>query len=167
MKVRASCDYYSKSSLLSCVFLKVVWFVLSVNSSQKNQWKPEEAVSFMLTKRQHILLHKKQWEALRNFYKADVQDNLKTTGSWILKTFIPCYLFLMISHIVITNLSGYGYLDIYAYMLVKNHVWKDSKMTFLSKSVFFLWLVINEIFLHLKELFSNPYVIHKPCIKAM
>ncbi|XP_015518871.1 phosphatidylglycerophosphatase and protein-tyrosine phosphatase 1 [Neodiprion pinetum] len=38
----------------------------------KNGWTPEEAVSFMRSKRQHILLHRVQWDALRTFYETNV-----------------------------------------------------------------------------------------------
>lgn len=40
---------------------------------QKNGWTPEEAVSFMKDKRQHILLHKTQWDALKTFYQTNVK----------------------------------------------------------------------------------------------
>lgn len=36
----------------------------------KNGWSPEEAVEAMRQKRPHILLHSKQWEALRTFHKS-------------------------------------------------------------------------------------------------
>ena len=35
----------------------------------KNGFTPEEAVELMKEKRPHILLHSKQWEALREFHK--------------------------------------------------------------------------------------------------
>ena len=35
----------------------------------KNGFTPEEAVKLMKEKRPHILLHSKQWEALREFHK--------------------------------------------------------------------------------------------------
>ncbi|XP_012266736.2 phosphatidylglycerophosphatase and protein-tyrosine phosphatase 1 [Athalia rosae] len=38
----------------------------------KNGWTPEEAVSFMRNKREHILLHRIQWDALRTFYETNV-----------------------------------------------------------------------------------------------
>jgi len=38
----------------------------------KNGWSPEEAVSHMKTCRPHILLHHKQWEALRIFYNLNL-----------------------------------------------------------------------------------------------
>ncbi len=34
---------------------------------------PEEAVNFMAARRPHILLHTKQWEALRIFHKTHVE----------------------------------------------------------------------------------------------
>lgn len=40
----------------------------------KNGWTPEQAVDYMRDCRSHILIHKKQWEALRIYY----QDNVKT-----------------------------------------------------------------------------------------
>ena len=36
---------------------------------KKNGWTPEEAVEHMKKCRPHILLHTKQWEALRTFHK--------------------------------------------------------------------------------------------------
>jgi atypical dual specificity phosphatase len=32
-------------------------------------WTPEKAVDFMREKRPHILLHSKQWQALKTFYE--------------------------------------------------------------------------------------------------
>jgi atypical dual specificity phosphatase len=32
-------------------------------------WTPEKAVEFMREKRPHVLLHSKQWEALRTFHQ--------------------------------------------------------------------------------------------------
>lgn len=40
---------------------------------QRNNWSPEHAVEHMRTCRPHILLHKKQWEALRIFYNHNVK----------------------------------------------------------------------------------------------
>lgn len=40
----------------------------------KNQWTPEEAVSYMKKKRPHILLHVAQWYALREFYTNHIQN---------------------------------------------------------------------------------------------
>ncbi|XP_018794002.1 PREDICTED: phosphatidylglycerophosphatase and protein-tyrosine phosphatase 1 [Bactrocera latifrons] len=40
----------------------------------KNGWSPEEAVDFMRARRPHILLHSKQWEALKLFYKKNVES---------------------------------------------------------------------------------------------
>ncbi|XP_014226644.1 phosphatidylglycerophosphatase and protein-tyrosine phosphatase 1 isoform X1 [Trichogramma pretiosum] len=40
----------------------------------KNGWTPEEAVDFMREKRQHILLHKAQWQALRIFYNNQISS---------------------------------------------------------------------------------------------
>ncbi|KAF4527602.1 hypothetical protein B566_EDAN015156 [Ephemera danica] len=39
---------------------------------QKNGWAPQEAVDFMETKRPHILLRGKQWDALRIFHSRNV-----------------------------------------------------------------------------------------------
>ncbi|XP_037294143.1 phosphatidylglycerophosphatase and protein-tyrosine phosphatase 1-like [Manduca sexta] len=39
----------------------------------KNGWSPEEAVQYMRTRRPHILLHTKQWEALDIFHKTHVR----------------------------------------------------------------------------------------------
>lgn len=41
---------------------------------QKHKWSPEQAVDFMRTKRPHILLKSKQWEALHQFYHDNVQN---------------------------------------------------------------------------------------------
>ncbi|KAK7868100.1 hypothetical protein R5R35_005547 [Gryllus longicercus] len=38
-----------------------------------NRWSPEEAVQFMKNKRSHILLHSKQWDALRKFHDENVR----------------------------------------------------------------------------------------------
>ncbi|XP_037948555.1 phosphatidylglycerophosphatase and protein-tyrosine phosphatase 1 [Teleopsis dalmanni] len=40
----------------------------------KNGWTPEKAVEHMRNCRPHILLHTKQWEALRLFYKSNVEQ---------------------------------------------------------------------------------------------
>ncbi|XP_076624647.1 phosphatidylglycerophosphatase and protein-tyrosine phosphatase 1-like isoform X3 [Colletes latitarsis] len=40
----------------------------------KNQWTPEETVAYMKKKRPHILLHTAQWDALRLFYKNNVEN---------------------------------------------------------------------------------------------
>jgi len=40
---------------------------------QKNGWNPEQAVEHMRQCRPHILLHTKQWDALRLFYTNNVQ----------------------------------------------------------------------------------------------
>lgn len=39
----------------------------------RNGWSPEEAVEHMRSKRPHILLHTKQWQALDIFYRRHVQ----------------------------------------------------------------------------------------------
>ncbi|XP_063627833.1 phosphatidylglycerophosphatase and protein-tyrosine phosphatase 1 [Cydia splendana] len=39
----------------------------------KNGWSPAEAVEHMRTRRPHILLHTKQWEALQIFHRTHVQ----------------------------------------------------------------------------------------------
>ncbi|KAL5284650.1 PTPMT1 family protein [Megaselia abdita] len=41
----------------------------------KNKWTPEEAVNMMRCKRPHILLHTKQWNALRIFHQRHLQDS--------------------------------------------------------------------------------------------
>lgn len=38
----------------------------------KNGWSPEEAVKYMRSRRPHILLHTKQWEALDIFHRQHV-----------------------------------------------------------------------------------------------
>lgn len=42
---------------------------------QKNGWTPEKAVEHMRSCRPHILLHTKQWDALRLFYKKNVEKS--------------------------------------------------------------------------------------------
>ena len=37
--------------------------------SEHAQWSPEEAVQRMKDARPHVLLHNKQWEAMRDFHK--------------------------------------------------------------------------------------------------
>ncbi|CAG5004263.1 unnamed protein product [Parnassius apollo] len=46
----------------------------------KNGWSPEQAVEYMKSKRPHILLHTKQWQALDIFHRRHVQTekNLNT-----------------------------------------------------------------------------------------
>ncbi|CAH0728628.1 unnamed protein product, partial [Brenthis ino] len=39
----------------------------------RNGWSPQEAVEYMKSRRPHILLHTKQWQALDIFYKQHVQ----------------------------------------------------------------------------------------------
>uniref|UniRef100_A0A2A4JSU5 Phosphatidylglycerophosphatase and protein-tyrosine phosphatase 1 n=2 Tax=Heliothis virescens TaxID=7102 RepID=A0A2A4JSU5_HELVI len=41
----------------------------------KNGWSPEEAVNYMRSRRPHILLHTKQWEALDIFHRQHVTRN--------------------------------------------------------------------------------------------
>lgn len=36
------------------------------------RWTPEEAVEFMRERRPHILLHTKQWQALKEYHKRHV-----------------------------------------------------------------------------------------------
>lgn len=40
----------------------------------KYNWTPEEAVDFMKSKRQHILLHTAQWRALKLFYETHIEN---------------------------------------------------------------------------------------------
>lgn len=44
---------------------------------QKHGWTPSEAVDFMKSKREHILLHTAQWQALKTFYKNHVEKDQK------------------------------------------------------------------------------------------
>lgn len=37
-------------------------------------WTPEQAVEYMASRRAHILLHNKQWEALRTYYNNNIQN---------------------------------------------------------------------------------------------
>lgn len=39
----------------------------------KHNWTPEQAVACMKEKRPHVLLHNKQWQALRQFYATQVK----------------------------------------------------------------------------------------------
>ncbi len=45
---------------------KLALFVRVMYSMTSVRWSPEEAVEYMQQCRPHILLHSKQWEALRN-----------------------------------------------------------------------------------------------------
>lgn len=40
----------------------------------RNGWSPEQAANHIRDCRQHILLHTKQWDALRQFYKENVEN---------------------------------------------------------------------------------------------
>ncbi|XP_001606959.2 phosphatidylglycerophosphatase and protein-tyrosine phosphatase 1 [Nasonia vitripennis] len=40
----------------------------------KHGWTPEEAVDYMRNKRQHILIHKAQWQALKIFYNDQIKS---------------------------------------------------------------------------------------------
>ena len=40
----------------------------------ENGWSPEQAVEFMRERRPHILLHNKQWEALREYHRLHVDS---------------------------------------------------------------------------------------------
>lgn len=42
-----------------------------------HRWTPEEAVQYMESRRPHILLHNKQWEAMRTYYNNNI--NIETT----------------------------------------------------------------------------------------
>ncbi len=42
---------------------------------QRHGWTPEDAVAFMAERRPHILLHNKQWEALREYYRRNVEQS--------------------------------------------------------------------------------------------
>ncbi|GLV40328.1 Protein tyrosine phosphatase mitochondrial 1 [Carabus blaptoides fortunei] len=47
---------------------------------EKNNWTPEEAVNLMRNKRPHILLHTKQWEAMKKYYTNNIQmDNTQSS----------------------------------------------------------------------------------------
>ncbi|KAI1303034.1 Phosphatidylglycerophosphatase and protein-tyrosine phosphatase 1 [Halotydeus destructor] len=39
---------------------------------EKHRWTPNEAVDFMKSKRHHILLHTKQWDALKEYYDKNI-----------------------------------------------------------------------------------------------
>lgn len=57
---------------------------------RKNNWTPERAVQHMRDRRPHVLLHTKQWDALRIFHRTNVASAAPSTtgnsGSW------PCAL---------------------------------------------------------------------------
>lgn len=53
----------TRSATLVCCYLMM-----------KNGWNPEEAVKHIRNCRPHILLHKKQWEALYLFYNSTISD---------------------------------------------------------------------------------------------
>jgi len=42
-----------------------------------NNWSPEEAVEHMRSMRPHILLHRKQWDALREYHKNNIQGKVE------------------------------------------------------------------------------------------
>ncbi len=46
----------------------------------QNGWTPERAVALMQERRPHILLHTKQWEALREFHRNHVQGGASNEG---------------------------------------------------------------------------------------
>lgn len=48
---------------------------------QKNNWTPERAVQHMREQRPHVLLHTKQWEALRIFHRDHVASGGDATSS--------------------------------------------------------------------------------------
>lgn len=41
---------------------------------QRYKWTPEQAVNYMKEKRPHILMHRRQWEALEVFYKDNIEN---------------------------------------------------------------------------------------------
>ena len=43
--------------------------------SEHAQWSPEEAVQRMKDARPHVLLHNKQWEAMRDFHRDLITSN--------------------------------------------------------------------------------------------
>ena len=43
--------------------------------SEHAQWSPEQAVLRMKEARPHVLLHNKQWEAMRDFHKDLITSN--------------------------------------------------------------------------------------------
>ena len=47
----------------------------------KYGWTPEKAVDFMREKRPHVLLHSKQWQAIRAFHQNQLEDSKKTEES--------------------------------------------------------------------------------------
>ncbi|KPJ16996.1 Protein-tyrosine phosphatase mitochondrial 1-like protein [Papilio machaon] len=48
------------------------WRLCCVDGANKNGWSPEQAVEHMRSKRPHILLHTKQWQALDIFHRRHV-----------------------------------------------------------------------------------------------
>lgn len=77
------------STLVGCYLMQVGAFASSVRKLvsrlcyfftnslvycfQVNGWTPEQAVSLMKKKRPHILLHRKQWEALRLYHRTHIE----------------------------------------------------------------------------------------------
>ncbi|XP_037030586.1 phosphatidylglycerophosphatase and protein-tyrosine phosphatase 1 isoform X1 [Bradysia coprophila] len=47
----------------------------------RNGWSPERAVEHMKNCRSHILLHRKQWEALRLYHNENVKPNLNNKNA--------------------------------------------------------------------------------------
>ena len=44
---------------------------------QRHEWEPKEAVDYIKSKRNHILLRSKQWEAINRFYAENVERSTK------------------------------------------------------------------------------------------
>lgn len=78
------------ATLVGCYLMEVIvsfyMFItfnlyLSHYLFKKNNWSPEHAVDHMRSCRPHILLHRKQWEALRIFYNENVRTDLHDKAS--------------------------------------------------------------------------------------
>ena len=54
---------YRSATLVGCYLM-----------SQHDQWTPEMAVERMKQLRPHVLLHNKQWQAMRDFHKDLIQQ---------------------------------------------------------------------------------------------
>jgi atypical dual specificity phosphatase len=47
----------------------------------KHRWEPKTAVEFMKSKRNHVLLHTKQWNALRTFYDENIASPQRASAA--------------------------------------------------------------------------------------
>ena len=71
------------ATLVGCYLMMVIVYletrcniplILILILFQRNHWTPDQAVQHMRQCRPHILLHTKQWHALRLFYKNNIEQ---------------------------------------------------------------------------------------------